>query len=197
MIKRLAQDILYKFILKAKFLYEQRKLNIIYRNPNVTMEENVVIEEYFSANLPKDGYSIKLGKKVHFKKYCHVLLFPNAKLTIGANVFFNNYCSINCLEQITIGEHTMFGEGVKLYDHNHLITNTDQNITPSADKFTTGPITIGKNCWIGSNVTILKGVSIGDNVVIGANCLVFKSIGSNMIVKSKEEYIIESQPGIN
>jgi len=179
-------------MLKAKFLFEQRKLDIIFHNPNVTAAENVKIEEYASFNFPKDNYSIKLGTGVHFKKYCHILLFPNARLTIGPNVFFNNYCSINCLESINIGDGTMFGEGVKLYDHNHLIDNTGENIITAADKFTTAAITIGKNCWIGSNVTILKGVSIGDNVVIGANCLIYKSIGSNTIVKSREEYIIEN-----
>ena len=31
---------------------------------------------------------------------------------------------------------------------------------------------IGKHCWIGSNVTIIKGASIGDNCVIGAGSLV-------------------------
>ncbi len=42
-----------------------------------------------------------------------------AQLIIGDNVFMNNYCSINCLDEIEIGENTLFGEGVKLYDHNH------------------------------------------------------------------------------
>ena len=42
-----------------------------------------------------------------------------------------------------------------------------------------------------SNVTILKGVTIGNNVVIGANCLIYKDIPDNSIVKLHSENIIE------
>ena len=30
------------------------------------------------------------------------------------------------------------------------------------------PVTIGRNVWVGANVSILPGVTIGDNCVIGA-----------------------------
>ncbi|MCD9019792.1 hypothetical protein K7P01_29895 [Fulvivirgaceae bacterium QH1ED-6-2] len=36
----------------------------------------------------------------------------------------------------------------------------------------TAPITIGRDVWIASNVTILKGVTIGDGAVIAANSVV-------------------------
>ena len=38
--------------------------------------------------------------------------------------------------------------------------------------YSKGPIKIGSDCWIGSNVTILKGVNIGDNVIIGAGSII-------------------------
>ena len=38
-----------------------------------------------------------------------------------------------------------------------------------------------KNCWIGANVVILKGVTIGDNVIIGAGAVIHKDIPSNSI----------------
>lgn len=42
------------------------------------------------------------------------------------------------------------------------------------------PVTIGRNCWITTNVTILPGVSIGDNTVIGAGSVVTKDIPSGV-----------------
>ncbi len=181
-----------RVLVKLKFIYEENKLAIIYHNPNITVGEGLTIEEYFSANLPPDNFSIKFGSYVRFKKYCHIFLLPKAELIINSDVFFNNYCSINCVEKIVIGENTMFGEGVKLYDHNHLYDYKDNNLIVEKDKFKTAPIYIGKNCWIGSNVTILKGVTIGDNVVIGANNLIYKSIANNTIIKAKTDYITES-----
>ena len=38
---------------------------------------------------------------------------------------------------------------------------------------------IGRNCWIGANVTILPGVTIGDGCVIGAGSVVTRSIPGN------------------
>lgn len=192
MIKKALKGFISKVIIKLKFIYEADKLKVIYNNPNISVGEGVSIEEYFSANLPADNFSIKIGAYVRIKKYCSILLLPNAELTIGAGVFFNNYCSVNCVEKISIGENTMFGEGVKLYDHNHSINREDNNLSVIKDKFETAPIYIGKNCWIGSNVTILKGVTLGDNVVIGANNLIYQSIADNTVVKSKTGYIIET-----
>jgi acetyltransferase-like isoleucine patch superfamily enzyme len=192
-LKKAIKSIINKFIVKLKSIYEEHKLHIIFKNPNVIAGEGLSIDEYFSANLPADNFSIKIGPYVRFKKYCHILLFPKAELVIGRDVFFNNYCSINCLEKISIGENTLFGEGVKLYDHNHSFGYKENSLVVSKDQFETAPISIGKNCWIGSNVTILKGVTIGNNVIIGANCLIYKSIDSNIIVKAKTEYIIETR----
>jgi acetyltransferase-like isoleucine patch superfamily enzyme len=192
-LKRTLKRIIGNFIAKLNAIYEENKLDNIYQNPHVTIEAGLIIEAYFTANLPADNFNIKFGSHIRFKKYCHILMFPKAELVIDSNVFFNNYCSVNCLEKISIGENTMFGEGVKLYDHNHAFGYKENNLIVSKDQFETAPITIGKNCWIGSNVTILKGVTIGDNVIIGANCLIYKSIASNTVVKLKTEYIIENR----
>ena len=43
------------------------------------------------------------------------------------------------------------------------------------------PVTIGRNVWLGANVTVLPGVTIGDNSVIGACSLVTKDIPANMV----------------
>ena len=192
MIKQTLKRFIGKAITKLKVIHDDNKLRIIYDNPNIVVDAGLTIEAYFSANLPDDNFSIKFGSHVRLKKYCHILMFPKAELIIDSNVFFNNYCSINCLEKISIGENTMFGEGVKLYDHNHSFGYKENSLLVSRDEFETAPIVIGKNCWIGSNVTILKGVTIGDNVIIGANCLNYKSVAGNTVVKEKTEYIVEN-----
>ena len=100
------------------------------------------------------------------------------KLILHDGVFINNSCSFNCMERIEIGSGTMMGEGVRFYDHDHIYTAE----TIEKWQWTTAPIKVGKDCWIGSNVTILKGVTIGDNTIIGAGCLVRKDIPANSVV---------------
>ncbi|MBF0812857.1 MULTISPECIES: DapH/DapD/GlmU-related protein [Staphylococcus] len=47
------------------------------------------------------------------------------------------------------------------------------------DEFKTGPVHIGDNTLIGANVTILPGVTIGNNVKVGAGAIVSKDIPDN------------------
>ena len=43
------------------------------------------------------------------------------------------------------------------------------------------PIVLGKNVWVGSNATILQGVTIGDNAVIGAGAVVTSDIPADTV----------------
>jgi len=43
------------------------------------------------------------------------------------------------------------------------------------------PVALGRNVWVGANVSILSGVTIGDNCVIGAGPVVTHSIPANSV----------------
>ena len=43
------------------------------------------------------------------------------------------------------------------------------------------PVTLGRNVWVGANVSILPGVTIGDNCVIGAGSVATHSIPANSV----------------
>ena len=60
-------------------------------------------------------------------------------------------------------------------------------------KFNTSPIKIGNNCWLGSNVIVLKGVEIGNNCVIGAGCIIYKNIPAGSVVINNQELMIKNQ----
>jgi acetyltransferase-like isoleucine patch superfamily enzyme len=125
--------------------------------------------------------SLEIGDECIFRND-NTITLSDGRLTIGERNFFNNGCSINCLGVITIGHSNLFGENVKLYDHNHRFSELATRIGDQGFKI--GSITIGSNCWIGSNTVILNNVTIGDNVVVGANNLIHESIPSNTVVKA-------------
>lgn len=113
----------------------------------------------------------------------------SGKLMLHDGVFINNSCSFNCMERIEIGAGTMMGEGVRFYDHDHIYTAE----TIEKWQWTTAPIRVGRDCWIGSNVTILKGVTIGDNTIIGAGCLIRNDVPANSVVYNDGNLIVKER----
>ncbi len=129
-----------------------------------------------------------MGRNVQFRKGFTLWIEKDGKVEIGDNVFFNNYCTICSLLSVSIGDETIFGENVKIYDHNHKYSDP---LTPIKKQgYTSASIRIGMHCWIGSNVTILKGVTIGDNCVVGAGCVVYKDIPANSVVINQQNLCV-------
>ncbi|MBC7388465.1 MAG: acyltransferase [Opitutaceae bacterium] len=146
----------------------------------------------FKMNFEGTPDIIEIQDNVCCKNYCNFLIYNEASLSIGDNVFINNFSSINCLYDINIGANTMLGESVKIYDHDHKHYQSEGKLIIDRNEFTFGKVSIGRNCWIGSNVTILKGVIIGDNCIIGANNLIYKSVPANSVVKANTSYTISA-----
>lgn len=126
------------------------------------------------------GKRFSLGKGTTFRRYFQIYLDPQATIRIGRNCFFNHGCSINALQRIEIGDDCLFGENVKIYDHNHRFSRGDIPIKEQG--FSADGVTIGNQCWIGSNVVILRGVHIGARCVIGAGAVVDRDIPEGMLV---------------
>ena len=136
----------------------------------------------------KYGDRLKLGKNVHFRKGFIINIAKNGRLEIGDGTFFNNYCSINCHDEIIIGKNNLFGEGVKLYDHNHVFNDKSVDMKKT---FKRGSIKIGDRNWFGSNVIILSKAKVGNNNVFGANVVVNSEYESDSIVKQSNKLDIE------
>lgn len=147
---------------------------------------NAIIKKIFYKVIY--GKHIKFGKGVTFRKGFSLVIEDGANVKIGKGTFFNNYCSINAKKEIVIGENCLFGENVKIYDHNHVFKNKEKLIKEQG--FNIQPIIIENNCWVGSNVIILKGVEIGQHSVIGAGEIIKENIEKNHIFSNKECKII-------
>jgi acetyltransferase-like isoleucine patch superfamily enzyme len=163
------------FLLEKKSLYPQR----------CHIDRTVQFGKHFEVIFDVSASSVRIGKNFQARDSCMIRCEGDGILVIGENVFFNNHCSINCMKGITIGDNNQFGENVSIYDHNHKYNDPSKLI--SGQGYSKEKISIGNNCWISSNVIILKGVSIGDNVVIGAGCIIHRSVPSHSLVINKQE----------
>lgn len=127
----------------------------------------------------------KISKNVTWRRRFNIWIGKQGQILIGKNCFFNHDCSLCSIEKIEIGDGCIFGENVKIYDHNHKFADLD--IPIKMQGYSSAEVKIGKHCWIGSNVVILKGVSIGDNCVVGAGTIIRSDIDSNMIVYAEKD----------
>lgn len=116
-----------------------------------------------------DGLSVRTGV---------VFRISGGNLLIGKNVFMNDGCKITSRGRVEIGEGTIMGQNVLIYDHDHDYKSDDMKKNYVVDE-----VIIGKNVWIGSGVIILKGVHIGDGAVIAAGSIVTKDVPANYLFR--------------
>ena len=195
MLRRLRKYFLKKVAKISLNIKSQEEKNAWY---NFVSKDNINIHHTFApkdTNIFKSNNehfgNINIGERFFVRDFCRISVQFSGSLEIGDGVFFNNFSSINCIDKITIGDNSIFGESVKLYDHNHEY-GFNPDFFVDKNNYKTAPIEIGENCWIGSNTVILKGVVIGDNTIVGAGCIIHKSIPANSIVKNKQNLILDN-----
>lgn len=132
---------------------EEKKRQELLKEMFAEIGESCYIEPPFHANFG--------GKHVHF----------------GSHIYANfNFTTVDDTH-IYVGDYTMFGPNVVLATAGHPI---NAELRKKGYQYN-APIHIGKNCWLGSGVLVLPGITIGDNVIIGAGSVVTKDIPSNVV----------------
>jgi len=106
-------------------------------------------------------------------------------ITIGKDVFINSGCHFQDQGGIEIGDGALIGHNVVLATINH------DTIPGNGRKNHYAPIQLGKHVWIGSNATILPGVTVGDWAVIAAGAVVTNDVPPYTIVGGVPAKIIK------
>lgn len=93
-------------------------------------------------------------------------------IKVGSNVFINFNCTILDTCQVTIGSRTLIGPNVSFFSGTHPLDPDLRNGTNGPELG--GTITVGEDCWIAGNATILPGITIGAGSTVGAGSVVTK-----------------------
>ncbi len=101
----------------------------------------------------------------------------------GKNLFLKDHIYANfgltCVNDVPIyvGSYTLFGPHVTLAVANHPLDPSQRKQGLQYNR----SITIGENCWLGTGVIVLPGVTIGDHSVIGAGSVVTRDIPDHVV----------------
>lgn len=109
-------------------------------------------------------------------------------LVMGEHSSIGPYGYVGCSGKIVIGKNVMFGPKCSLFAENHNFSDTRTDIKNQG--VNQKGITIEDDCWIGSNVIILDGVTIGRGSVIGAGTIVTKDIPAGSVVVDKKNKLL-------
>ncbi|KAM0809785.1 putative Maltose/galactoside acetyltransferase domain-containing protein [Seiridium cardinale] len=93
-------------------------------------------------------------------------------IILGDNFYSNfNLVILDC-GLVTIGNRVLFGPFVSIFAATH---ETEVQSRRDGIEYAK-PVSIGDDCWIGGNVTIMPGVTIGKGCTVGAGSVVTKNI---------------------
>lgn len=140
-----------------------------------------------------DGFIINTGIKsgidgsqsrIHVKK--------NAKLHIGKMSGMTN-TTIQCHEEIVIGDHVNIGAGCLIIDSNFHSTDWRDRLDRKRDinNHLNAPVHIGDVVFIGARSIICKGVTIGNHSMIAAGSVVTKDIPADCIAGGNPAKVIK------
>lgn len=118
--------------------------------------------------------NIEIGDNTVVGCYTTLSTMPEGLLKIGSDVLVNRFSVLGSSERVEIKDHCIFASHVEITDAFHGFE--DPSILIKHAKFSTSPITIEENVWLGSGVVVLKGVNIGAGAVRGAKALVNSNI---------------------
>ena len=145
---------------------------------NVKVGEGVRIFNFVNAYSCEIGDGSKVGAFVEIQKGA----------TIGKNCKVSSHTFI--CEGVHIADNVFIGHGVMFTnDRFPRATNADGSIQTEAD-WKMEETFIHKNASIGSNSTILCGITIGEGAIVGAGSVVTKNVASHTIVAGNPARII-------
>jgi acetyltransferase-like isoleucine patch superfamily enzyme len=137
---------------------------------------------YLSA-LGSEG--ITLGDNVGLGAFSRIVVSTSLNdigsyIRIGNNVGIGEFAYLGGAGGLEIGNDCIVGQYFSCHPENHTFERTDLPIRMQG--VNRKGISIGNDCWIGSKVTVLDGVTIGDGCIIAAGAVVTKSFPANSII---------------
>ena len=154
-------------------------INII--APDVKLGRDVKIYNFVNLYGCEIGDETRIGTFVEIQK----------GVKIGKRCKIQSHTFI--CEGVTIEDEVMVAHGVMFINDKHpMAVNPDGRLQTEAD-WACIPTLVKKRASIGSNATILCGVTIGEGALVGAGSVVTKDVPPNAIVAGNPARIIETK----
>lgn len=144
-------------------------------------------------------FIIKRGRGAIIRRKARLDLIPSKKCVVGYHAIIDDYAIINngmgdiligdhshitprvtLVGPVTIGKNVIVANGVIISGLTH--NYTDVNTPIARQGVSTNPTVIEDDAWIGSNSSIIQGITIGTHCIVAAGSVVTKSVPPYSVV---------------
>ena len=150
----------------------------------------------------KIASDVKLGKDVFLNDFINLYgcsIGDGTKIgpfvEVQKNAFIGQYCKIQShtfiCEGVTIEDEAFVGHGVMFINDRYPRSTAESGGLQTEEDWEVIPTTVRKGASIGSNATIMCGITIGEGAVIGAGSVVTKDVPPNTTVAGNPAKIIK------
>ena len=184
------------FLKKASGLFLVGKHVQITHGKHILCGKNVKFEDYSEIHgLCHDGLvfgnNVTIGRGVMIRPSSYYGGDLGCGLMMGNNSSIGPHAYVGCSGKIVIGDNVMFGPKCSLFAENHNFSDGGKTIKEQG--VNQKGIIVEDDCWIGSNVIILDGVTIGKGSVIAAGTLVTKNVPAGSLLMNKRSLNISER----
>ena len=143
-------------------------------NNRVCLEERVNLGGGVQISTFGKNSQIYLRKQVILDRGVDLRALDRGYIELGESTYVGPYTCLAGPGPIEIGKSCLIGSHSGIYGNNHNFADPKHNIVEQG--ITCKGITIEDDCWLGTGVKVLDGVTIGQGSVIGAGSVVTKDI---------------------
>ncbi|NET31640.1 MAG: acyltransferase [Cyanothece sp. SIO1E1] len=174
LLRRLVYPVVFKHLGRGAYIrlgVEFQGARRISIGDTVSLHRNVRIRSLNPNSSIAIANTVSLDRSVDIKA-------ARGCIKIGNKTYIGPF---TCLSggDIKIGNHCLIASHSGIYANNHQFRNAKQLISKQGSSFK--GIVIEDDCWLGSGVKVMDGVTIGKGSVIGAGTVVTKDIPSYSI----------------
>ena len=147
---------------------------------DVNIGKDVVLNDFINLYGCEIGDGSKVGTFVEIKKNA----FVGKRCKIQSHTFI--------CEGVTIEDEVFIGHGVMFVNDIYPRATGQSGTLQTEEDWDVAPTLIKKGASIGSNATILGGVTIGENAIVGCGSVVTKDVPAETIVAGNPARVLRS-----
>jgi acetyltransferase-like isoleucine patch superfamily enzyme len=158
--------------------------------PHVITEGMVFLGKGVDAYARRGYGRLVIGKFAHIGDHT-ALRAHEGTLRIGDKAVLGARVTVNSYLHVEIGATSLIGDDAYICDFDHRYGRLDQPIKDQG--IVKAPVRIGRDVWLGTKATVLRGVDIGEGSVIGAGSVITRDLPPYSVAAGAPARVLKSR----